>query len=112
MKGKWILDNDARTGFTVTLQRIISGDLSEIMWNDYIALALYLVGAIWLISSLYVDIRRFFKRRMKKRQGRSERDIFSRRWEQHARARKSCGYIEPGILIAVAFLFRDWYTLF
>lgn len=106
------MDNDARTGFTVTLQHIISGDLSEIMWNDYIALALYLAGAIWLITSLYVYIRRFFKRRMKKRQGMTERDIFSSRWEQHARVRKSRGYIEPGILIAIAFLFRDWYALF
>ncbi|WP_160036114.1 hypothetical protein [Paenibacillus sp. An7] len=100
------------TGFTVTLQRIISGDLREVMWNDYIALALYLAGAIWLFSSLYIDFRRFFKRRMKKCQGRSEMDIFSSRWERHARVRKSRGYIEPGILIAVAFVFRDWYVLF
>ena len=107
-----ILDNDARTGFTVTLQHIISGDLSEIMWNDYIALSLYIVGAIWLISSLYVDIKRYCKRRTKKRQGMSERDIALSRWEQHARVRKSRGYIEPGILIVVAFLFRDWYALF
>lgn len=107
-----ILVHRVGTGFTVTSQRILSGELSEIMWNDYVALALYLTGAIWLFSSLYVDIRRFFKRRMKKRQGTSERDIFSSRWEQHARVRKSLGYIEPGILIAVAFVFRDWYVLF
>ncbi|WP_454190994.1 hypothetical protein [Paenibacillus sp. Marseille-Q7038] len=107
-----VMDNDVENGFIVTMRRIISGDLSEVMWNDYIALVLYLVGAIWLISSLYVDIKRYIKRRMKKRQGMSERDISSSRWEQHARGRKSREYIDPGILIAVAFLFRDWYTFF
>lgn len=108
------LNNDVGTGtgFTVTLQRIISGELSQIMWNDYIALALYLMGVFWLISSLYVDSKRYIKRRMKKRQGMSERDISSSRWEQHARGRKSRRYIESGILIAVAFLCRDWYAFF
>lgn len=100
------------TGFTVTLQRIISGELSEIMWNDYIALALYLVGVFWFISALYVDSNRYIKRRMKKRQGMSERDISLSRWEQHARRRKSRRYVEPGILIAAAVMCRDWYALF
>ena len=106
------MDKDEGTGFLVTMHRIMSGYLSEIMWNDYMAFVLYMVGAIWLIISLYSDVKRYFKRRTKKRQGMSERDMASSRWEQHSRWSVSHRYIDPGILIAVAFLFRDWYALF
>ncbi|WP_211748215.1 hypothetical protein [Paenibacillus sp. Marseille-Q4541] len=105
------MEQEVGTGYVVTLRRILSGDLSEIMWNDYVALALYLLSIIWLLHSLYVDMKRYLKRSKKKREGMSEIDIALTRWEHHS-SRRLKGYIDPGIVLIIAGLFRSWYTLF